>query len=113
MREIRLTMGGTLPQQPPMGRGAAMTQPAWMQNGPPGVNAPQPNGNRLFGKSGHVIHFENNYLDSVVRSQGVGGSIPNGQLCRYCGIQGHFAWECPELRSMFAAGKVDRQGHPL
>eukprot|EP01043_Picozoa_sp_COSAG02_P074817 COSAG02_NODE_15147_length_1199_cov_16.244545_2_plen_125_part_00 len=37
-----MPVGGMSTQQPPMGRGAAMTQPAWMQNGPPGVNTQQP-----------------------------------------------------------------------
>ena len=68
---------------------------------------------RLRGQSGHVIHLENNFLDTPVRSAAVGGMTPNVQLCRYCAAAGHFAWECPDLRALFAAGKVDHQGHPI
>ena len=60
-----------------------------------------------------MVHLVNNYLDTPVRSQAVGGSNPNADLCRYCGNQGHYMWECPELRQMLVAGKVDRQGHPV
>ena len=60
-----------------------------------------------------MIHLENNFLNTPVRSVAVGGMTPNVQLCRYCAVAGHFAWECPDLRALFAAGKVDQQGHPI
>ena len=79
---------------PVVGGGGAAPGP-----GPPGVSSGGA-GPRLRGQSGHVIHLENNFLDTPIRSAAVGGMTPNVQLCRYCAAAGHFAWESLRIWSL-------------
>ena len=97
-------------------------RPAWMTAAPPpgvgqSLNGHEirntGNGPRLIGKAGSLVHLENNFLDTPVRSIGAGGTVPNHQQCRFCAAAGHFMWECPQLRELFRVGKVDRSGHPM
>jgi hypothetical protein len=113
--------------QPGMGRGGVMSGPrgvtprGWDQKwANEKIDIRTWNRKDAFNAAGvHVDHGGvairlrgQNYMDPLV-SMSLGGTINNTSVCFACWRVGHYSFECPFGRALFAEGFVNKEGHTV